>query len=129
MDKNSTHVPRKVGTSSELDTYEAIEAAVKETARGRAFLAEHALRARQSETVKVLAAIERREQYWLSKNITNGQEERRASSSELPLVRTGSIAEEAIETTGAQARNPGKRNQTLSDESVLCDIAKALEAP
>ena len=115
--------------SSELDTYEAIEAAVKETARGRAFLAEHALRARQSDTAKVLAAIERLEQYWLSKNITNGQEELRESSSELPLVRTRSIAEEAIEPTGAQARNPGKRNHALSDESILCDIAKALEAP
>ena len=115
--------------SSELDTYEAIEAAVKETACGRAFLAEHALRARQSDTAKVLAAIERLEQYWLSKKITNGQEEFRASSSELPLVRTGSITEEAIETTGAQARNLGKRNQTLSDESILRDIAKALEAP
>ena len=142
--------------SFELDTYEAIEAAVKETARGRAFLAEHALRARQSDTAKVMAAIERLEQYWLSKNITNGQEEFRARSSELPLVRTGSIAEEvieagqdelgagssepplvrtgsiteeAIETTGAQVRNLGKRNQTLSDESILRDIAKALEAP
>ena len=114
---------------SELDTYEAIEAAVKETACGRAFLAEHALRARQSDTVKVLAAIERLEQYWLSKNITGGQEELRESSSELPLVRTGSIAEGAIETTGALAISPDKRTQTLSDESILCDIAKALEAP
>ena len=114
---------------SELDTYEAIEAAVKETACGRAFLAEHALRARQSDTAKVLAAIERLEQYWLSKNITGGQEELRESSSELPLVRTDSIAEEAIETTGAPAISPGKRNHTLSDESILCDIAKALEAP
>ena len=140
---------------SELDSYEAIEAAVKETACGRAFLAEHALRARQSDTAKVLAAIERLEQYWFSKNITNGQEEFRgisselppvrtasiaqetievdreevrASSSELPLVRTGLIPEEATETTGAQARNPGNRNHTLSDESILCDIAKALEA-
>ena len=91
----------------ELDTYEAIEAAVKETACGRAFLAEHALRARQSDTAKVLAAIKHLEQYWLSKNITDGQEEFRASSSELPLVRTGSIAEEAIEPSGAQAHSPG----------------------
>ena len=114
---------------SELDTYEAIEAAVKETAYGRAFLAEHALRARQSDTVKVLAAIERLEQYWLSKNITGGQEELPESSSELPLVRTGSIAEAPMETAAAQACNPGKRNHTLSDESILCDIAKALEGP
>jgi hypothetical protein len=113
----------------ELDTYEAIEAAVKETACGRAFLAEHALRSRQSDTVKVLAAIERLEQYWLSKNIAGEQGELRESSSELPLVRTGSIAQCAIETTSAPAISPGKRTQTLSDESILCDIAKALEAP
>ena len=114
---------------SELDTYEAIEAAVKETACGRAFLAEHALRARQSDTAKVLAAIERLEQYWLSKNTANGAEELRASSSELPLVRIGSIAEEAIEPSGAQAHSQAKQYHTLSDESILCDIAKALEAP
>ena len=86
---------------SELDTYEAIEAAVKETACGRAFLAEHALRARQSDTAKVLAAIERLEQYWLSKNITNGQEELWAGSSALPLVQTDSVAGEATEPNGA----------------------------
>jgi hypothetical protein len=114
---------------SELDTYEAIEAAVKETACGRAFLAEHALRARQSDTVKVLAAIERLEQYWLSKNITGSQEELPESSSELPLIRTDSMAEGGIETTGGRANSPGKRTQTLSDESILWDIAKALEAP
>ena len=114
---------------SELDTYEAIEAAVKETACGRAFLAEHALRARQSDTAKVLAAIERLEQYWLSKNITNGQKELWAGSSALPLVQTDSVAGEATEPNGAPEVNPGQRNHTLSDESILCDIARALEAP
>jgi len=101
---------------------------VKETACGRAFLAEHALRARQSDTVKVLAAIERLEQYWLSKSVANGPEELWTNSSELPLVRTSSIAEEAIEPVGAPEVNPGQRNHTLSDESILCDIARALEA-
>ena len=111
----------------ELDTYEAIETAVKETACGRAFLAEHARRSRQSDTVKVLAAIERLEQYWLSQSITSGQEQLRASSSELPLVPAGSIANEAIESTSAQTPDAGERNLTLSDEVILSDIAKVLE--
>jgi len=38
--------------------YESIEAAVMETARGRWFLAEHARRARGSETTGLLAAID-----------------------------------------------------------------------
>ena len=111
----------------ELDTYEAIEAAVKETACGRAFLAEHALRARQSDAVKVLAAIERLEKYWLSKNGTDSQRELPASSSELPVVQTGSIGEELIEPPYAHAGEGDKRNQA-SDDSILCDIAKALES-
>ena len=113
---------------SELDTYEAIEAAVKETARGRAFLAEHALRARQSETMKVLAAIERLEQYWLSKQHLHGQDTRKINYAELPKVQTDSIAENA--TLYSAVRTPGERNQSHSDdESVLSDIARALEAP
>src|SRR5688500_501699 len=43
---------------SETD-YEAIEAAVMETARGRWFMAEYARRNRRSDTTTVLAAIER----------------------------------------------------------------------
>jgi hypothetical protein len=41
----------------------AIEAAVKETARGRAFLAEYARRVRQSDTLTVLAMIGRLERW------------------------------------------------------------------
>ncbi|MGQ4273093.1 hypothetical protein [Terrihabitans sp. B22-R8] len=43
------------------DDYEAIEAAVMETARGRWFLAEFARRTRAEETASLLAAIDRLE--------------------------------------------------------------------
>ncbi len=41
----------------DLNDYDAIEAAVMETARGRWFLAEHARRIRAAETSRILAAI------------------------------------------------------------------------
>ena len=115
---------------SELDTYEAIEAAVNETTRGRAFLAEHALRARQAETLKVLAAIERLEQcieqYWPSNTEPESQEIPQTPSPNLPLpVRTGSVVEEAFDTTGAQLPNSGFKH-SLPEERVLLDIANAL---
>lgn len=47
-------------TANEQD-YEALVAALSESARGRAFLAEHAKRARHGDTVVLLAAIERLE--------------------------------------------------------------------
>jgi hypothetical protein len=43
------------------EDYDAIEAAVLETARGRFFLAEHARRVRGAESARLLAAIERLE--------------------------------------------------------------------
>ena len=45
-----------------VDDYEEIEAAVMETARGRAFLLEYARRLRAAETAQVLAALGRLEQ-------------------------------------------------------------------
>jgi hypothetical protein len=39
--------------------YEAIRAALAATARGRAFLAEHATRSRSADTLSVLTAVER----------------------------------------------------------------------
>lgn len=44
-------------------SYGAIEAAVKETARGRAFLTEYARRIRQSDTITLLALIEKLERW------------------------------------------------------------------
>lgn len=44
-------------------SYGAIEAAVKETARGRAFLSEYARRIRQSDTITLLAVIEKLERW------------------------------------------------------------------
>jgi hypothetical protein len=43
------------------DDYAALLSTLSESARGRAFLAEHALRARQADTGMLLAAIERLE--------------------------------------------------------------------
>src|SRR5262245_3670566 len=57
--------------------YEAIEAAVMETARGRTFLAEYARRRRQADTTIVLAAIEQLEQAWHRRQIERDRERQR----------------------------------------------------
>ncbi len=52
--------PRPAGTPAE-DDYQTFYAVLAESARGRAFLAEHARRARQADTTTLVAAFERLE--------------------------------------------------------------------
>jgi hypothetical protein len=71
--------------------FSAIEAAVKETARGRAFLADYAGKVRQSDTLTMLALIRRLERWSEDQDIRLSEIERRdpAFRNQRPEVHVG----------------------------------------
>lgn len=129
---------------SETD-YEAIEAAVKETARGRWFLDEYAYRNRNADTRLVLDAIQRlqrsvlgtgmlpapaREQPTLDKDLSEIEqtaEKTRAALAQIETarMREGSLAKELNEIVGAQAE---ATTGILSDATRLGEIAAAMRS-
>lgn len=90
--------------SSDAHDYDlsAIEAAVKETARGRAFLASYARRVRQSDTLTMLAMIARLERW------CQGQAARFAE-----LDRGEPLSSGALHATLALDRHQGRADQPI----------------
>jgi hypothetical protein len=95
---------------SETD-YEAIEAAVKETARGRWFLEEYAQRNRHADTKLVLDAIQRLQRSVLGADVINAP----APAPQIPVIREdlnetlrakrSAISMPPISATAISARN------------------------
>jgi len=131
-------------TISEID-YEAIEAAVKETARGRWFLDEYAYRNRNADTRLVLDAIQRlqrsvlgtgmlpapaREAPTLDKELSEIEqtaEKTRAALAQLETARAreGSLGKELDDILAAQAE---ATTGILSDAVRLGEISAAMRA-
>jgi len=93
--------------------YEAIEAAVMETARGRTFLAEYAKRRRQADTTIVLAAIEQLEQAWHRRQVERDRERQRRDG------------EAADRQNPVASREPSEGNANISVEDYRARIARA----
>lgn len=72
-------------------SYGAIEAAVKETARGRAFLIEYARRIRQSDTITLLALIEKLERWCGEQAVRLAEFESR-----MPGIAPGPLVQSAV---------------------------------
>jgi hypothetical protein len=100
------------------DDYNAIEAAVMETARGRWFLAEYARRNRHADTEAVLGAIRRLERLVHSAGSFHAQDEVARGMAEIAQA---IVAAQATSPSTLEAAEPVERQAGMVDEHFISE--------
>ncbi len=107
--------------------YDALRAAVMDSARGRWFLGEYARRNRQADTQAVLAAIERIEAVIRGERNQHAYQNVRTDLLEMARAIAQTRAEVATATAGTAAREPGAQSDSATAPTTPPDIFTTAE--